>query len=153
MSKRIAVFVDVQNIYYTTRQAYGRQFDYRKLWQRISTQGEIISATAYAIHRGDSQQLKFQNALKDIGFTVKLKPYIQRSDGSAKAGVGYIRLIRDDEQANALGVVGHWDPLDIRDLLIYLPIKLARRLFSWLPAGSAVAAAERTGAFYTAPVG
>ena len=48
------------------------------------------------------------------------------------------RLIRDDEPANVLGVVGHWDPLDIRDLLIYLPIKLARRLFSWLPAGSAV---------------
>jgi uncharacterized LabA/DUF88 family protein len=84
MTKRIAIFADVQNIYYTTRQAYGRQFDYRKLWQRISTQGEIVSATAYAIHRGDSQQLKFQNALKDIGFTVKLKPYIQRSDGSAK---------------------------------------------------------------------
>ena len=30
------------------------------------------------------KQLKFQNALKQIGFTVKLKPYIQRSDGSAK---------------------------------------------------------------------
>lgn len=84
MSKRIAILADVQNIYYTTRQAYGRQFDYRKLWQQISAAGEIISATAYAIHRGDSQQLKFQNALKDIGFTVKLKPYIQRSDGSAK---------------------------------------------------------------------
>ena len=84
MSKRIAILADVQNIYYTTRQAYGRQFDYRKLWQQISATGEIISATAYAIHRGDSQQLKFQNALKDIGFTVKLKPYIQRSDGSAK---------------------------------------------------------------------
>ena len=41
-------------------------------------------ANAYAIHRGDDQQLKFQNALKRIGFTVKLKPYIQRSDGSAK---------------------------------------------------------------------
>ena len=82
--KRIAVFVDVQNIYYTTRQAYGRQFDYRKFWQRISAEGEIISATAYAIHRGDDKQLKFQNALRQIGFTVKLKPYIQRSDGSAK---------------------------------------------------------------------
>ena len=82
--KRIAVFVDVQNIYYTTRQAYGRQFDYRKLWRRISAEGEIVSATAYAIHRGDDKQLKFQNALKQIGFTVKLKPYIQRSDGSAK---------------------------------------------------------------------
>jgi len=82
--KTIAVFVDVQNIYYTTRQAYGRQFDYRKLWQRISAEGEIVAATAYAIHRGLDKQLKFQNALKQIGFNIKLKPYIQRSDGSAK---------------------------------------------------------------------
>lgn len=82
--KKIAIFVDVQNIYYTTRDAYGRQFNYRKLWQKISGEGEIVSATAYAIHRGDDKQLKFQDALKHIGFTVKLKPYIQRSDGSAK---------------------------------------------------------------------
>lgn len=82
--KKIAVFVDVQNIYYTTRQAYGRQFNYRNLWQRISAEGEIVSAIAYAIHRSDDKQLKFQDALKHIGFTVKLKPYIQRSDGSAK---------------------------------------------------------------------
>jgi len=82
--KKIAIFVDVQNIYYTTRDAYGRQFNYRKLWQQISSQGLIVSAMAYAIHRGDDKQLKFQDALKHIGFTVKLKPYIQRSDGSAK---------------------------------------------------------------------
>jgi len=82
--KRIAIFVDVQNIYYTTRQVYGRHFNYRELWQRISAEGEIVSATAYAIHRGDEKQLNFQNILKQIGFTVKLKPYIQRSDGSAK---------------------------------------------------------------------
>jgi uncharacterized LabA/DUF88 family protein len=82
--KRTAIFADVQNIYYTTRDAYGRQFNYRKLWQRVSSEGEIVSATAYAIHRNDDKQLKFQDALKHIGFTVKLKPYIQRSDGSAK---------------------------------------------------------------------
>lgn len=82
--KNIAIFVDVQNIYYTTRQAYGRQFNYRKLWQQISSEGEIVSATAYAIHRGDEKQLQFQNVLKKIGFSVKLKPYIQRSDGTAK---------------------------------------------------------------------
>jgi uncharacterized LabA/DUF88 family protein len=82
--KKIAIFADVQNIYYTTRQAYGRQFNYRKLWQRLNSEGEIVSATAYATHRSDDRQLKFQDALKHIGFTVKLKPYIQRSDGSAK---------------------------------------------------------------------
>ena len=82
--KKIAIFVDVQNIYYTTRQAYGRQFNYRKLWQRLSAEGEIVAATAYATHRNDERQLKFQDALKHIGFTIKLKPYIQRSDDSAK---------------------------------------------------------------------
>jgi uncharacterized LabA/DUF88 family protein len=82
--KKIAIFVDVQNIYYTTRQAYGRQFNYRKLWQQITAEGEIVLASAYATHRNDDKQIKFQDALKHIGFTVKLKPYIQRSDGSAK---------------------------------------------------------------------
>ncbi|GIU33874.1 NYN domain-containing protein [Shewanella schlegeliana] len=82
--KRIALFVDVQNIYYTCRQAYGSQFNYRKLWQHLGYEGEITAATAYAIHRGDDGQLKFQDALKHIGFEVKLKPFIQRSDGSAK---------------------------------------------------------------------
>ncbi|WP_019615600.1 NYN domain-containing protein [Psychromonas ossibalaenae] len=82
--KKIAVFADVQNIYYTSRQAYGKQFNYRKLWQIIEQQGVIVNAFAYAIDRGDNQQKKFQDVLKHLGFEVKLKPYIQRSDGSAK---------------------------------------------------------------------
>lgn len=82
--KKIALFADVQNIYYTTRQAYGKQFNYRKLWQIVEQQGQIVTAFAYAIDRGDPQQQKFQEMLKHLGFEVKLKPYIQRSDGSAK---------------------------------------------------------------------
>ena len=82
--KKIAIFVDVQNIYYTTRDTYGRQFNYREFWKRVNTEGDIVLANAYAIHRGDDKQKKFQDALKHIGFNVKLKPYIQRSDGSAK---------------------------------------------------------------------
>jgi uncharacterized LabA/DUF88 family protein len=75
-------FTDVQNIYYTNKHAYGRQFNYRELWCLISQQGEIVMANA--IDKGDVQQQKIQSALKHIGFKVKLKPYIQRSDGSAK---------------------------------------------------------------------
>lgn len=81
---KIALFADVQNIYYTTRQAYGRQFNYRELWKRIKSQGIISSATAYATQRHDDKQIKFQDVLKHLGFEVKLKPYIQRSDGSSK---------------------------------------------------------------------
>jgi uncharacterized LabA/DUF88 family protein len=82
--KKIAVFADVQNIYYTCRQAYGRQFNYQELMKRVGKGGEIVAATAYAIDRGDEKQRKFQDALRHMGFAIKLKPYIQRADGSAK---------------------------------------------------------------------
>ncbi|TKB56506.1 LabA-like NYN domain-containing protein [Ferrimonas aestuarii] len=82
--KRIAVFVDVQNIYYTCRHTFGRQFNYRRLWQQLNLEGELVQAVAYATDKGDDGQRKFQDALKHIGFDVKLKPYIQRADGSAK---------------------------------------------------------------------
>lgn len=81
---RIAIFVDVQNIYYTTRDSFQRQFNYRKFWKQINEHGDIIIANAYAIQRSDDAQHKFQKALKHIGFDVKLKPFIQRRDGSAK---------------------------------------------------------------------
>jgi len=103
--EKIAIFVDVQNIYYTTRQAYSRQFNYRRFWQHISHQGDIILANAYAIDKGDEQQQKFQSALKHIGFDVKLKPYIQRSDGSAKGDwdVGIaIDVLEAAEQADTI---------------------------------------------------
>ena len=82
--KTIAIFVDVQNIYYTTRQAFGRYFDYSKLWRLIEIEGQIVIAKAYAINRNRNDQLNFQNRLREIGFEVKLKPYIQRRDGSSK---------------------------------------------------------------------
>jgi uncharacterized LabA/DUF88 family protein len=103
--EKIAIFVDVQNIYYTTRHAYSRQFNYRRFWQHISHQGDIILANAYAINKGDQQQQKFQSALKHIGFDIKLKPYIQRSDGSSKGDwdVGIaIDVLETAEQADTI---------------------------------------------------
>ena len=81
---KIAMFVDVQNIYYTTRDTYQRHFNYRAFWREVSSRGEIVQAFAYAIDRGDRKQQQFQQILKEMGFEIKLKPYIQRRDGSAK---------------------------------------------------------------------
>ncbi len=80
----VAILVDVQNIYYTTKSAYKRNFDYNKFWAEVVHNRSVVKAVAYAIDRGDEKQRQFQNILKAIGFEVKLKPYIQRSDGSAK---------------------------------------------------------------------
>ena len=83
--EKIAILVDVQNIYYTTRQAFDRQFDYRAFWKTATANRAVVSAFAYAIEPSSSKQASFQQILREVGFEVKLKPYIQRSDGSAKA--------------------------------------------------------------------
>ncbi|QTE84732.1 NYN domain-containing protein [Shewanella algae] len=81
---RVLILVDVQNVYYTTRQALGRNLDYNRLWSKVTRQRQLVKAFAYAIDRGDKKQREFQNILRAIGFEVKLKPFIQRADGSAK---------------------------------------------------------------------
>ncbi|PMR79223.1 NYN domain-containing protein [Halomonas urumqiensis] len=83
-ASRLAILVDVQNVYYTTREAFGRHFDYHAFWARFTPGSQLIAANAYAVDRGDPRQQQFQNILRGIGFRVKLKPFIQRRDGSAK---------------------------------------------------------------------
>ena len=82
--EKIVLLVDVQNIYYTTKQSYNCSFDYNKFWAKATSNRHVIKAIAYAIDRNDEKQKQFQNILRAIGFEVKLKPFIQRSDGSAK---------------------------------------------------------------------
>jgi uncharacterized LabA/DUF88 family protein len=82
--QKLAVFVDVQNIYYTTRQHFSRHFDYNRFWAEVTRGRQVVKAIAYAISRDDEKQKQFQNILRAIGFEVKLKPFIQRRDGSAK---------------------------------------------------------------------
>jgi uncharacterized LabA/DUF88 family protein len=82
--EKVALFVDVQNIYYTVKERYQRHFNYSYFWKKATVGRKVIQATAYAIDRGDPKQMKFQAILKNIGFEIKLKPYIQRGDGSTK---------------------------------------------------------------------
>ncbi len=62
-TEKFGIFVDVQNIYYTTRDTFGRSFDYRRLWNMLSRRGDIVLGKAYATDRGDESQKKFQRAL------------------------------------------------------------------------------------------
>ena len=103
--QKVAIFVDVQNIYFTCRDRYQKHFNYCAFWQQATANRQVIAAFAYAIEKGDARQRGFQKILKDIGFEVKLKPFIQRSDGSAKGDwdVGItIDVLEYSEQADVI---------------------------------------------------
>ena len=100
--QKVSIFVDVQNIYYTTKQTFNANFDYNKFWEKVTNQRQVIgrkillhNKTAYATEfwekvtnqrqvTQNKKQIQFQNILRAIGFEVKLKPFINRSDGSSK---------------------------------------------------------------------
>jgi uncharacterized LabA/DUF88 family protein len=82
--KKVSVFVDVQNIYYTIRQTFNTHFNYTAFLSEVTKDRELVAAFAYAIDKRDNKQMKFQSILETIGFEIKLKPFIQRSDGTAK---------------------------------------------------------------------
>ena len=80
----MAIFVDVQNIYYTVKQRYNCHYDYNAFWEHATRGRKLVKAIAYATNKDDEKQLRFQNILKKVGFEVRLKPFVQREDGSAK---------------------------------------------------------------------
>lgn len=46
---RVGVFVDVQNIYYSAKNLYGRYPDYGKILEKIVEKRKLICAFAYAV--------------------------------------------------------------------------------------------------------
>lgn len=77
--ENIAILVDVQNVYYTTRDKYRSNFDYNQFWY-VATEGRhVVAAHAYAISSQDPKQRQFHHILRGVGFDVKLKPFIQVS--------------------------------------------------------------------------
>ncbi|MDA0739891.1 MAG: NYN domain-containing protein [Nitrospirae bacterium] len=80
----VAIFADVQNLYYTVKQQYQCHFNYGAFWEQATVGRSVIKAIAYATDKGDRRQIEFQKILERMGFEIKLTPFLQRRDGSAK---------------------------------------------------------------------
>ena len=51
--KHVSIFVDVLNIYYTTRKQFGCNFNYNNFWDCVTEGRELVGAFAYETDRGD----------------------------------------------------------------------------------------------------
>ena len=83
--KKLAIFVDVQNIYYTTKQAFKNQLNYRALWNLASSRGELINAYAYLnILESNAHFKNFVPAQKELSRTVNI------------ALARFVRILKDE---------------------------------------------------------
>lgn len=82
--QRVAVFVDVQNMYHSAKKIYGRNLSYAKLLDATVRGRTLTRALAYVIDRQGVDQQAFVDHLRHLGFHVRRKELIERPDGSRK---------------------------------------------------------------------
>ena len=83
--QRVAVFVDVQNMYHSAKKTYGRNLSYSRMLRACVRNRRLVRSTAYVIEREGIDQVSFLDHLRYCGFEVKRREVIERMDGSRKA--------------------------------------------------------------------
>ncbi len=84
-NQRVAVLVDVQNLYYSAMAMYKTKVNYKNLL-KLCVQDRILTrAIAYTIRTDDYKEQNFFEALNNAGFEVKEKD-LQTFVGGAKKG-------------------------------------------------------------------
>jgi len=124
--KRVGVFVDAQNLYYTAKVEFGGKLDYKVLLDRI-VRGSgkedrfLAGAYAYLVENPEKDQTKFKKLLESFGFQVKFRELLERSDGSRKANwdLGLTIDILQDISRFDVVVIASGDG-DFVDLIKYL---------------------------------
>ncbi len=82
--QRVAVFVDVQNMYYAARNLYNSKLEFSKLLKFLGRGRQLCRALAYIVERPGMEQDKFIEVLRRNGYEVQKKVLIERADGSQK---------------------------------------------------------------------
>tara|TARA_R100001082_G_scaffold109988_1_gene88523 strand:- start:8085 stop:8648 length:564 start_codon:yes stop_codon:yes gene_type:complete len=86
MAKRYQVAVDIQNLWYSCRYAYGPNYrvDYKKLLDYVADIAEekdsVVNCTAYMIASPNHDQTNFVNTLRMLGFNIKKRNLHYDSD-------------------------------------------------------------------------
>lgn len=88
LSQRIAVLVDVQNMFYSAKNLKQAKIDYGRLLREITGDRHLIRAIAYVLQKEDIDQSSFHEALSRFGYDLKIKELKVRVDDDGKAIIG-----------------------------------------------------------------
>ncbi len=119
--QKIAVFVDVQNMYYSGKNLFNRKVNFGMLLKRAVANRQLLRALAYVIKADMPDENTFHDALKNVGFEVKSKD-LQTFYGGHKKGdwdVGIaMDTIRIASKVDTIVIVS--GDGDFADLVVYL---------------------------------
>lgn len=83
--QRVAVFVDVQNLYYSAKNIYNSKTNFAEILKAVVGARKLVRAFAYVIKADVGEERGFFDALEKIGFETRVKD-LQVFLGGAKKG-------------------------------------------------------------------
>jgi uncharacterized LabA/DUF88 family protein len=83
--QRVAILVDVQNLYYSAKNLYHSRVNFKNILGLILQWRKLTRAIAYAVDTAEETNKVFIDAIHESGFEIKLKPIQTFVDGAKKA--------------------------------------------------------------------
>jgi uncharacterized protein (TIGR00288 family) len=83
--QRVAVFLDIQNLYHSAKNLYGARVDFNKVVEAAVSKRTLIRAFAYVIKTKTGEEKGFFEALVNLGIEIRVKD-LQEFHGGLKKG-------------------------------------------------------------------
>ena len=103
--QRVGVFVDVQNMYYSAKNLYNSKVDFKKVLDAAVMNRNLIRASAYVIKADTPDEENFFEALRKIGYEVKIKELKEFYGGQKKGDWDLGMTVDMVQQAKKLDTV------------------------------------------------
>ncbi len=84
-SQRVAIFIDVQNLYYSAKALYGKKVNFGEILKQAVAGRKLIRAIAYVVKAQMPEEQSFFDALTNLGIEVKMKELQTFVNGTKKA--------------------------------------------------------------------
>lgn len=84
-NRRVGVFIDVQNMYYSARNVFNRKVNFPKIVEEATADGQLVRALAYTVTTKAGEENPFLEALEKQGIEVIAKDLVEFQSGQKKA--------------------------------------------------------------------
>ena len=84
-NQRVAVFIDVQNLYYSARAIYQKRVNFKELVETAVGDRQLIRALAYVVATKTGEEKPFFEALTKLGIEIRVKDLQEYYGGIKKA--------------------------------------------------------------------
>lgn len=82
--RRVGVFIDIQNMYYSARNLYGQKVNFTNIVKAATGDQQLIRAIAYGVSTKTGDETAFFEALHNAGIEVMTKDLLEYESGHKK---------------------------------------------------------------------